>query len=190
MADTFTVVFDACVLYPFALRDILVELATTDLFRGRWSPAIHDEWISAVLKDNPKLKREQLDRTRILMDQAVLDCVVTGYEGLIDGLTMRDGNDRHVLAAAIKCGAQIIVTKNLKDFDEDHLKKYGVEAQHPDDFICCLMDLSPGVVCTALKCCRERLKHPAFTVDEYLALLERQELAQTVAELRSFTGVL
>jgi hypothetical protein len=69
------------------------------------------------------------------MDRAVPDCLVTGYEPLIEGLTLPDPNDRHILAAAIRCGAQIIVTLNLKDFPADVLDPYGVEAMHPDEFL-------------------------------------------------------
>lgn len=116
MADPFTAIFDACVLYPYSLRDLLVQLATTDLFRGRWSSHIHDEWIRAVLSERPDLTAARLVRTRELMDMHVMDSVVTGYEGLIDGLELPDPNARHVLAAAIRCHAQVIVTHNLKHF--------------------------------------------------------------------------
>ena len=74
----------------------------------------------AVLRNRQDLKREQLDRTRELMDQAVPDCLVSGYEGIEATLALPDPDDRHVLAAAIKCGAGTIVTYNLKDFP-DHL---------------------------------------------------------------------
>ena len=113
-------VFDACVLYPAPIRDLLLRLAVTGLFRARWSERIHDEWIQAVLRNRQDLKREQLDRTRELMDQAVPDCLVSGYEGIEATLALPDPDDRHVLAAAIKCGAGTIVTYNLKDFP-DHL---------------------------------------------------------------------
>lgn len=81
MASNFVAVFDACVLYPAPIRDLLLRLAVTGLFRARWSERIHDEWIQAVLRNRQDLKREQLDRTRELMDQAVPDCLVSGYEG-------------------------------------------------------------------------------------------------------------
>jgi predicted nucleic acid-binding protein len=191
VADTFTAIFDACVLYPFALRDLLVQLATTELFRGRWSPHIHGEWMRSVLeKGDPSVTAQQLEQIRQLMDRAVLDCVVTGYEKLIDGLELPDPDDRHVLAAAIRCGAQVIVTRNLKDFPKSKLAPYGIEAQHPDEFVSCLMDLSPSVVCTSVRVCRERLKSPPFTVENYLQMLERQDLFVTVTELRGYAALL
>lgn len=116
-----TVLFDACVLYPAPLRDLLMRLAATDLFRARWSDAIHDEWIRSVLTQRPDLEA-QLARTRQLMDAHVMDCLVTGYEPLIDTLGLPDPGDRHVLAAAIIGRADLIVTKNLRDFPADRLR--------------------------------------------------------------------
>ena len=79
-----------------------MHLAMTGLFRARWTDQIHDEWIRNVLANRPDLKAEQLKRTRELMDAHALDCLVTGYEKLIAGLTLPDPDDRHVLAAAIR----------------------------------------------------------------------------------------
>ena len=50
------------------------------------------------------------------MDEHVPDCLVTGYEPLISGLSLPDADDRHVLAAAIHVGASLIITYNLSDF--------------------------------------------------------------------------
>lgn len=182
--------FDACVLFPFALRDVLVQLATTELFLGRWTREIHEEWITAVLAQHPQIRREQLVRTRDLMDRNVTGCLVTGYEQLIEGLDLPDPKDRHVVAAAVRCSAQVIVTRNLKDFPATTLARFGIEAQHPDDFLCGLMDLSPGTVCAAVKACRSILKYPPMDVEEYLTMLERQELSGLVAELRPYAQLL
>jgi predicted nucleic acid-binding protein len=160
---SFTAFYDACTLYPAPLRDLLMHLALTDLFRARWSDQIHDEWIRNVLKDRPDLKREQLERTRSLMNAHVRDCLVTGYEDLIEGLTLPDPDDRHVLAAAIRGSASVIVTFNLDDFPPEHLGKFGVEAQHPGGFITHLIDLAPAVVCAAAK--RHRAKPQAASQD-------------------------
>ena len=71
---------DASVLYPAPLRDLLLELAVSDFFRAKWSRAVHDEWIRALLRDRPDLSAERLERTRRLMDAHVRDAVVTGFE--------------------------------------------------------------------------------------------------------------
>ena len=188
--SNFTVLYDACVLYPAPLRDLLVHIAVTDLYRAKWTNAIHDEWIRSVLKDRPDLKPEQLERTRQLMNAHVRDCLVTGYETLIEAVTLPDPDDRHVLAAAIRADADLIVTFNLKDFPESALKPYGIEAQHPDDFLTFQLDLAPNIVCTAAKRHRASLKNPPKDVDEYLGTLEAQGLAQTVSGLRRFAELI
>ena len=139
----YSVIYDACVLYPAPLRDLLMRLALTDLFKARWTDAIHEEWITALLRKN-KFDRTALERTRNLMDAHVRDCKITGYEYLIECLELPDPNDRHVLAAAIKAGANAIITSNLKDFPGNVLSKYDIEAIHPDDFIYYQIDLVRG----------------------------------------------
>jgi predicted nucleic acid-binding protein len=186
----FTALYDACVLYPAPLRDLLMELAATGLFRAKWSDEIHEEWIRNLLQNRTDLRREQLERTRNLMNASVLDCLVTGYKELIPALPLPDPNDRHVLAAAIRSRTDVIVTSNLKHFPSDVLGNYGIDAQHPDEFIKHLLNLATPAVCGAAKTQRQRLKNPPKTVDEYLAGLERQGLVQTVKELRSFAGLL
>jgi hypothetical protein len=187
---TFTALYDACVLYPAPLRDFLMHLALTDLFRARWTDDIHDEWIRNVLANRPDLTRKQLDRTRELMNAHVRDCLVTSYEGLIVGLQLPDPGDRHVLAAAIRTGATVIVTFNLAHFPAKYLDQFGIEAQHPDEFIMHLLDLSAGLVCSAAKRQRASLKNPPKTVDEFLDALARQQLPETVARLREYETLL
>jgi hypothetical protein len=186
----FTAIYDACVLYPAPLRDLLMHLALTDLFRAKWSDAIHDEWTRSVQEARPDLTRQQLERTRALMNLHVRDCLVTNYEDLIPSLTLPDPDDRHVLAAAIRGLADVIVTFNLADFPPDALARYGIEAQHPDDFIIHLLDFAPGPVCAAVKRQRENLRNPPKTAEELLATFESQGLPQTVARLRSFIDLL
>jgi hypothetical protein len=84
----FVVLYDACVLYPAPLRDLLVRLANTGVVRARWSAEILDECFRNILNQRPDLKPESLQRTRELMTRAVPDCMVTGFEGLIDGLAL------------------------------------------------------------------------------------------------------
>ncbi len=94
-------VFDACVLYPAPLRDLLMHLATTDLFRAKWTNEIHQEWIRNLLKNRKDLTLSQLERTRDLMNSHVLDCLVEDYSYLIPTIDLKDKDDRHVVAAAI-----------------------------------------------------------------------------------------
>ena len=113
-----TVLYDACVLYPAPLRDLLMQLALADLFRARWSDAIHDEWARSVLADRPDIKPASLARCRELMNRHVPDSLVTGYEPLIPTLTLPDPDDRHVLAAAIQAQSELIVAAYEKEHPE------------------------------------------------------------------------
>jgi predicted nucleic acid-binding protein len=167
-----------------------MHLAMTDLFRAKWTDEIHDEWIRNVLINRPDLTKDRLQRTRDLMNSHVRDCLVGGYQDLIPSLTLPDANDRHVLAAAICAGADVIVTYNLKDFPTTTLEQYGIETQHPDEFISHLVDLAPPVICAAVKRQRMSLKNPAQSVEELLSAYERQGLTQTVAALKLYDGLL
>ena len=180
----YTVVYDACVLFPAPLRDLLMRLALVGLFRARWSAQIHEEWLRSLLEKRPELTRAQLERTRDLMNTSVLDSLVTGHEPLIEAIVLPDPDDRHVVAAAIRCGADAIVTYNLKDFPEAALQPLGIEAQHPDDFVLCQIDLGLAVVLRARREQRAALKNPPRSLDDFLNTLESQQLVQTVARLR------
>lgn len=180
-------VYDACVLYPAPLRDLLMELAITELFGARWTEQIHDEWIRNVLQNRPDLTRAQLDRTRQLMNENVLESTVIGYEHLIDAVALPDSTDRHVLAAAIWCNANVIVTYNLSDFPPAALDTYEIEAIHPDAFVLGQLVQAPDVVLEAIRSHRARLKNPRKTVEQYLETLEKQRLFETVSALRLYS---
>jgi hypothetical protein len=180
--------YDACVLYPAPLRDLLMWLALTDLFQARWTAGIHDEWTRNVLADRPDISPASLKRCRDLMDAHVPDCLVTGYEPLIPTLTLPDLDDRHVLAAAVHGGAGVIVTFNLGDFPAAVLGPYGLEAVHPDEFVVRLFEESPESVLEAVRRQRAALKRPPKTAAEYLATLEQCRLTETVSRLRAHEG--
>jgi predicted nucleic acid-binding protein len=167
-----------------------MELAVAGLFRAKWTTEIHDEWIRSVLKNRQDLTEVQLHRTRDLMNAAVLDCLVEGYEELVPALKLPDPNDRHVLAAAIKSGADAIITFNRRDFPKAVLENYDIELQHPDTFIQHQMGLDSARVVIAAQRCRARLKNPPATVEEYLERLEAQSLPLTVAELRPYSALI
>lgn len=183
-------VFDACVLYPAPLRDLLVNVALTDLFRARWTEIIHDEWTRNLLAKREDLTKEQLDRTVELMNAAVPDCLVTNFENLIPSLELPDEDDRHVLAAAIRCDADVIVTANLRDFPQSVLDEYEIEAQHPDVFLSHLFDLNDVAFCAAVRKLRASLKNPPKTVEELLDAFLKQGLASTVTKLQCVKDLL
>lgn len=183
MVANFTAILDANVLYPASLRSILMYLATTSLFRARWTLDIHEEWIRNLLVKRQDLRREQLEEQRDLMIRAIPDSLVSGYQSIIQGLILPDANDRHVLAAAIRSNAEIIVTINLNDFPTDVLGQYNIIAQHPDDFIMDLFDLNPLKVLTSFKEDRNHYLKPPYSPNEYIRILKRQGLANTAAYL-------
>lgn len=185
----FVVLLDANVLYPFTLRDFLITLATTELYQAKWTDQIHDEWTRNLLKERPDLEHP-LQKTRTLMNKAVPDCLVTDYTNLIDCLELPDPDDRHVLAAAIRCGAQIIVSNNLKDFPSEILVQYGIEAQHPDEFLEYQFDLRPDLVIRAAKEQRARWKNPSLTAAEYLKRLTTQGLVITAKKLADYLDLI
>lgn len=186
----FTAVFDACVLYPAPLRDLLMSVAMTDQFRARWTTEIHDEWVRNLLAQRPDLSAENLQRTVELMNQAVPDCLVVNYEGYIESLVLPDPNDRHVLAAAIKCQADVIVTNNLKDFPKNVLSQHDIDVQSPDVFLNHLFDLNPPAFCGAVRQQRERLKKPNHTAEELLDVFYKQGLPLTVNKLKDVIDLL
>ena len=184
----FVVIYDACVLYPAPLRDLLLRIARTGLVRARWSEQILEECFRNIVQNRSDLKPEALQRTRELMNQAVPDCLVHRYENLIEGLSLPDQNDRHVLAAAIRAGAQAIVTFNLSDFPDKLLVPYNVEAKHPDDFVLDQLDLASGAVVNVIIEQTQSLKNPPRTISQLLDTLRDNGLVQSVAKLRELLG--
>jgi predicted nucleic acid-binding protein len=184
MQGSFCAFLDSNVLYPVSLRNLLMRLALADLYRPRWSADVHDEWIRAVLQDRPDIPKGRLESIRAAMDREAEDAIVTGYQPLIAGLALPDPDDRHVLAAAIVGQADIIVTRNLRDFPADALAPYDIEAQHPDEFVRQLLDLAPVLVVDAVRDQQERLVNPPVPMAELLAVFERLGLAETVLQLR------
>ena len=180
-----TVLFDASVLYAAPIRDLLLELALSDLFWAKWTEQINDEWIRHLLANRPDLTAAQLARTRALMHAHVRDCLVEDYEALIETLILPDPDDRHVLAAAIKGHAEAIVTFNLADFPAATLAQYGITARHPDAFLGDLLALDSVEVCAAARRVRARLRQPPLDVAAYLAALERCGLPAMAASLRA-----
>ena len=184
--SSYTALLDANVLFPAPVRDLLLQLAVTDIYRARWTVDIHREWIDNLLANEPHRQRAALERTRDLMDAHTRDALITGYESLIPSLDLPDQNDRHVLAAAIVGHCDVIVTANLKDFPETALEPFGIEAQHPDEFLCNHLNLAQGLFCGCVQKIRRRLQNPSYTTDEYLETLIRNGLLATAAELRTF----
>jgi hypothetical protein len=180
----FTAILDACVLYPAPLRDLLLHLASAGLYKPKWTERIQEEWQRSLLLNRPDIKPEQLKRTADAMTAAFPDGNIEDYEELIGSLIMPDPDDRHVLAAAVRCQADVIVTVNLKDFPNGYLGQFNIEAQHPDYLISNLIDLNPATALGAFQLQVSYLRNPPMAVEEVLGILEKVGLVQTCAKLR------
>jgi len=163
-----------------------MRLGLTGLYQPKWTAEIQNEWQRNLLLNDCSLTVEQLRNIEGLMNKALPDANVTGYEQLIPTIDLPDANDRHVLAAAIRSKAEVIVTANLKDFPGDKLSDFGVEAIHPDEFIADLFDLNSALVLKVVQMARNSLRRPPFDVDGYLQALLRQGLPMTVKELNAY----
>lgn len=181
----FVVVYDANVLYGNTIRDLLIRLAMTGRLQAKWTDRILDETCRNLADNRPDITEEKLSRLRLLMNSAVRDCLIVGYEPLIEGLKLPDEDDRHVLAAAIKVRAQAIVTSNLRDFPPEHLKPWGIEAKSPDDFVLDQIDLDGRIVWACVQQIADSRLNPPETVDDVLDALEKGGLVESVAALRA-----
>lgn len=181
----FTIVLDACVLYPAPIRDVLLSLAAEGLFVVKWSDIIQNEWLRNLLANRPDLKKEQLFQTIKAMNLAFPDANVENFEVFISGVNLRDKDDRHVVACAIRCNADLIVTFNIKDFSTKELAKFGIEIQNPDELISNLIDINPKLVHKAISKMVKRLKNPKKTMDEVLTILEKCGIKKSVEKFKN-----
>ena len=191
MPSTFTAFIDANVFFGARLRSLMMEVAATGLFRARWSPDVHREWMEAVVERRPDITLADLGPTRASMDAAVPDSLVTGYEALIGGLNLPDPDDRHILAAAILCRADVIVTFNQKDFPAEELARYGIHTRSPDWFFQDVDGLDTGTMVASAARDLAHYKNPPLSVDRYIEDLKKAGvpmLAAYVDRLRVLLG--
>ncbi|MFY1652353.1 PIN domain-containing protein [Solwaraspora sp. WMMB762] len=177
----FPALLDTCALYPVYLCDTLLRLAEAEAYRPLWSTDIHTELHRNLVAAGIDVGR--VDRRIGHMVRTFPDAMVTGYETLIDGMS-NDPKDRHILAAAVRANAEVIVTFNLRDFPESALKPYDILAVHPDDFLLDQLDLYPGLTIEILEQQAASYRREPTTVAALLPLLERAGLPQFTAEIR------
>jgi predicted nucleic acid-binding protein len=180
----FIVILDANVLFPFTLRDTLLRAAAEGFYQVRWTSQILDEATRNLVRTSA-MTEEQAKRLRSNMERYFPEAEVIGYEHLINSM-MNDPKDRHVVAAAVKAGAQVITTSNLRDFTA---LPDGIEAQSPDEFLCNLFDLDPNRFTQLLRDqAADSKKHPV-TFEELLDRLARIVPARDfIAAVRQHVG--
>lgn len=177
----FIAVLDACVLYSQAKRDLLLHFASAGMYKPKWTALINEEWTRNLLLKRPDILPEKLAYTVDQMNSAFPDGEVTGFKKLIAALELPDADDRHVLAAAIRSGASVIVTDNIKDFPAKDLNKYDVVAETPDLFASNLVDLDPEKAYTAFRTLALGLKKPPRSDEEILTTIRETLLMPTTA---------
>jgi hypothetical protein len=185
---TVTAVLDASVLYPAPVRDLLIRVANADLLQARWTSQILDEVFRAISARRPDLSVERLARTRKLMELAIPDADVLGYESLVPALQLPDPADRHVLAAAIRCHAQVIATDNTRDFPAATLAHFGIDAMEADQVLLSLVDLTAPTVWRVVREQAAALRRPPRSPGQLLEIFRRCGLERTVAALESWSG--
>ncbi|MDP2189167.1 MAG: PIN domain-containing protein [Sphingobacteriaceae bacterium] len=183
-SSNFIAVLDACVLYPAPVRDLLLSLADVGLYKPKWTAEIQEEWSRNLLLNRADLKKEQLEATKHAMNMAFPDANVERYEGLISGITLPDPHDRHVVAAAIRSKADVIVTFNLKDFPKAIEAEFDIEILHPDVFLTNLHDLHPEKSKEAFGKMVQRLVNPRKSQEAVLDTLSKSGLKEMVTKLK------
>jgi hypothetical protein len=177
--ENIAAVLDANVLYSAPLRDYLLHLAKLKVYDPVWTDAIQQEWVRSLLKARPDLDRASLEATQRSMDRYFPRSNLKDYESIIGSLSLPDPNDRHVLAAAIKRSARIIVTANMKDFPEKILAPYCIRVEHPDDFVLACIDRERSKAIKALKNQVKYLKNPPLSTEKVLENLKRCGLTRS-----------
>jgi predicted nucleic acid-binding protein len=167
--SSFGVILDANVLFPASLRDILLRTASADLYRLNLTDEILEETCRNLVKTG-RISESGAPRLVSEIRRSFPAAFVTGYHSLITSMTNQE-KDRHVLAAAVKAGAQVIVTKNLKDFPCECLSPFDIEAQPPDDFLIHLYHFNSETVIRVLIEQAGELRKPSKTVPELLDVL-------------------
>lgn len=179
----FKCVLDTNVIYPLWTRDLLLWFANYDLYTPQWSENICCEWISVMIKKGVDI--DEANKRASIINEAFPDALVENYSSLIEHLSLPDEGDRHVLAAAIKTNANLIITNNLKDFPEKYLASYGLRAKTPDDFLTDIIDLNPDIALEAFKSLVLNKKKPPYDELEVLEIFRNNGLENTANYLHS-----
>lgn len=162
-------VLDTSVLFPMSLRDTLLRTAQAGMYRMYWTDEILEELRRNLVAKRP-MSEEKAQRSVNVMRTSLARALVTDYSHLISYMTNHP-KDRHVLAAAVACGAQVIVTSNLRDFPNEALMPHSIKAQLPDDFLLVLARQDSVQVLQILHQQAEDLRNPPKTVWELLDTL-------------------
>ena len=181
----FTAFLDTCVLVPVTSADLLLRLAEAGIYRPLWSEKVLEELKLALCDVHPDKEPRVLRRVEA-MSCAFPDASVIRWEDLVESLELPDPKDRHVLAAAIRGRADIIVTNNVKDFPANAVReKYGIEVSNLDDFLLDQLDLFPDLVITVLQQQAYDTGNPPISLGNLLEAFGRAGASEFVREASS-----
>ncbi|MFB2554542.1 PIN domain-containing protein [Herbiconiux liangxiaofengii] len=180
---SFPAFFDTNALYGSWLNDLLLRLADRGAFRPLWSSDVMEELRRNLVKNG--VVPDFVDKRLATMVTYFPDAMVSGYDDLVDGMTC-DHKDRHVLAAAVRANAEVLVTFNTKDFPPGSVAPFDIEVVHPDDFLLDQLDLFPGLVATVLKELIAVYENPKITMDQLLQSLSRAGVPKFAGDVPRF----
>jgi predicted nucleic acid-binding protein len=177
----FPAFLDTCTLFGAYLCDTLLRLAEAEAFRPLWSADVLTE-LDRNLRERG-LPEAAVTRRISEMQRVFPDAEVTGYEPLIASMTC-DPKDRHVLAAAVRARAEVLVTFNVRDFPDDSTSAYDVQVVDTDSFLLDQLDLYPGLVMSALHRQSSSYKRPETSPADLLTRLAAAGVPRFAAEAR------
>jgi len=170
-------------MYPLWIRDLLLWFAYHDLYTPKWSQHIFDEWLNVMIRKGvPEV--EAIKRAE-RVNAAFPDALVENYEPLMKTLELPDEKDRHVLAAAIKTNANLIITNNLKDFPPGYLSTFGLSVKCADDFLTDIIDLNHATSIRAFRDLVVNKKNPPYDEFQVLDIFRNNGLKNTADYLHS-----
>ncbi|GAA1171712.1 PIN domain-containing protein [Nesterenkonia xinjiangensis] len=179
---TLPVLVDACVLIPMPTTDLMMRMADARHFRLLWSQDILEE-VEKNLVTQLRLSPEAARRRVSAMREHFPDAMVEDYANLIPAMTNEE-KDRHVLAAAIRANAELIVTSNTKDFPVTSVGPYEIDVRTPDDFLLDQLDLHPDDVLQITFDIVAQMQNPSMTLEGYAqALHDTMDLPLFATEL-------
>lgn len=176
---------DACALVPIATCDTMLRMADAGAFQPLWSARVIEEALRALSRIHSSVEPNRLQNRFTSMNQAFRHALVSGWEPLEASIRLPDPDDRHVVAAALRGRADVVVTENVRDFPHSMLSRLGLEAIRVDDFLLRLLEDHPKTTRHVLAEQATALSNPRVSTSELLLMLERAGAPAFAAAVRS-----
>lgn len=178
---SFPAFLDTCAVYGVTVTDVLLRLADEGAFRPLWSEEVLEELRRNLVKNG--VDPMAVGRRIAAMTEHFPDAMVEGYGSLVEGMTCHP-KDRHVLAAAARANAEVLVTFNVKDFPPLSVAGLDIEVVHPDAFLLDQLDLYPGKTMRVLQSMVEIYDSPPLNMSDLLRILSSAGVPEFADEAR------